>query len=56
MSVAADLMLVQNHHVKSTHIDVLAHWSSDDEVYPGRPRDQVVTAGGVTFAPPACTA
>jgi kynurenine formamidase len=50
VGVAADLMLVTNHHAKSTHIDALAHWSSDNEVYPGRPRDQVVTAAGVTFA------
>lgn len=38
VSVAADLMLVTNHHAKSTHIDALAHWSQDDQVYPGRPR------------------
>lgn len=50
VGVAADLILVTNHHSKSTHIDALAHWSTDGEVYPGRPRDQVVTAGGVTFA------
>ncbi|MFC8825141.1 cyclase family protein [Streptomyces sp. NPDC057137] len=49
VGVAADLMLVTNHHARSTHIDALAHWSSDGEVYPGRPRDQAVTAGGVTF-------
>lgn len=50
VGVAADVMLVANHHGKSTHIDALAHWSSDDEVYPGRPRAEVVTAGGVTAA------
>lgn len=50
VGVAADLMLVTNHHAKSTHIDALAHWSTDGEVYPGRPRDQVVTAAGVTYA------
>lgn len=49
VGVAADLVLVTNHHAKSTHIDALAHWSTGDEVYPGRPRDQVVTAAGVTF-------
>ncbi len=54
--VAADLTLTQNHHAKSTHIDALAHWSTDGEVYPGRPRDQVVTAGGVTFASTAAFA
>ncbi|MEA5360475.1 cyclase family protein [Amycolatopsis sp., V23-08] len=50
VGVAADLMLVTNHHAKSTHLDALAHWSRDDEVYPGRPRAQAVTAGGVTHA------
>ncbi|MFI6041819.1 cyclase family protein [Nocardia sp. NPDC051321] len=50
IGVAADLMLVTNHHAKSTHIDALAHWSTGSEVYPGRPRDQVVTAAGITFA------
>jgi kynurenine formamidase len=49
LGVAADLIVVTNHHAKSTHIDALAHWSTDGEVYPGRPRDQVVTPGGVTF-------
>jgi kynurenine formamidase len=49
VGVAADLIVVTNHHAKSTHIDALAHWSTDGEVYPGRPRDQVVTPGGVTF-------
>jgi kynurenine formamidase len=56
VGVAADLMLVTNHHAKSTHIDALAHWSHDDEVYPGRPRAQVVTAGGVTHASTAAFA
>ena len=50
MGVAGDLMLVTNHHAKSTHLDALAHWSTDGEVYPGQPRDQVVTAAGVTHA------
>ncbi|HEY4455781.1 MAG TPA: cyclase family protein [Pseudonocardiaceae bacterium] len=49
LGVAADLIMVTNHHAKSTHIDALAHWSTDGEVYPGRPRDQVITPGGVTF-------
>nr|WP_042180252.1 cyclase family protein [Kibdelosporangium sp. MJ126-NF4]CEL14282.1 cyclase [Kibdelosporangium sp. MJ126-NF4]CTQ88649.1 cyclase [Kibdelosporangium sp. MJ126-NF4] len=48
VGVAADLMLVTNHHAKSTHIDALAHWSTGDEVYPGRPRAQAVTPAGVT--------
>ncbi|WP_328456471.1 cyclase family protein [Amycolatopsis sp. NBC_00438] len=50
VGVAADVMLVTNHHAKSTHLDALAHWSTDDRVYPGRPRAEVVTAGGVTHA------
>ncbi|MGW6281506.1 cyclase family protein [Kribbella sp. NPDC055071] len=49
VGVAADLMLVSNHHAKSTHLDALSHWSTDDEVYPGRPRPQAVTAAGVTY-------
>ncbi|MGQ4515588.1 cyclase family protein [Streptomyces sp. DW26H14] len=56
VSTAADLTLIQNHHAKSTHIDALAHWSTDGEVYPGRPRDQVITPGGVTFASTAAFA
>ncbi|MGC4940339.1 cyclase family protein [Kribbella sp. DT2] len=48
VGVAADLMLVSNHHAKSTHLDALSHWSLEGEVYPGRPRDQAVTPGGVT--------
>ncbi|MCS7483139.1 cyclase family protein [Umezawaea endophytica] len=50
IGVAADHVLVTNHHARSTHIDALAHWSTDDQVYPGVPRAQVVTAGGVTHA------
>ncbi|MCK2244255.1 MULTISPECIES: cyclase family protein [unclassified Crossiella] len=50
IGVAADLMLVTNHHANSTHLDALAHWSTDDQVYPGRPRAQTVTPGGVTHA------
>ncbi|GHE96225.1 cyclase family protein [Streptomyces fumanus] len=48
--VAADLSLVYNHHWHSTHLDALAHWSTDDQVYPGRPREQVVTPFGITHA------
>ncbi|GAA2822459.1 cyclase family protein [Crossiella cryophila] len=48
IGVAADLMLVTNHHANSTHLDALAHWSTDDQVYPGRPRAQAVTPAGVT--------
>ncbi|WP_216897094.1 cyclase family protein [Nocardia alni] len=56
VGVAADLMLVTNHHVKSTHLDALSHWSQDGEVYPGRPREQAVTPGGVTHASTAAFA
>jgi len=56
VGVAADLMLVTNHHAKSTHLDALAHWSHDGEVYPGRPREQAVTPGGVTHASTAAFA
>ena len=56
VGVAADLMLVTNHHVKSTHLDALSHWSSDDQVYPGRPRAQAVTAAGVTHGSTAAFA
>ena len=42
VDVAADLMLVTNHHVQSTHLDALAHWSHDGETYPGKPREQVL--------------
>lgn len=54
--VAADLMVVQNHHAKSTHLDALAHWSTDGKVYPGRPREEVVTIAGVTHASTAAFA
>lgn len=50
VAVAADWMLVTNHHAKSTHLDALAHWSRDGDVYPGRPRGEVVTPAGVTHA------
>jgi kynurenine formamidase len=56
MGVSADLMLVTNHHARSTHLDALAHWSTNGEVYPGQPRDQVVTAAGVTHASTAAFA
>lgn len=48
VGVAADQVLVTNHHTKSTHLDALAHWSHGGEVYPGRPRPEVVTPAGVT--------
>lgn len=54
--VAADLSLIYNHHFKSTHIDALAHWSTDGQVYPGRPREEVVTPLGITHASTAAFA
>ncbi|MEU6547695.1 cyclase family protein [Streptomyces sp. NPDC046859] len=54
--VAADLSVVYNHHWKSTHLDALAHWSTDGQVYPGRARNQVVTPVGITHASTAAFA
>ncbi|MGC9382613.1 cyclase family protein [Streptomyces sp. MH13] len=48
--VAADLSVIYNHHWSSTHLDALAHWSTDGQVYPGRPREEVVTPFGITHA------
>ncbi|EGG49855.1 cyclase family protein [Streptomyces griseoaurantiacus] len=54
--VAADMSLIYNHHFKSTHLDALAHWSTDEQVYPGRPRAEVVTPLGITHASTAAFA
>ncbi|BFO17264.1 hypothetical protein SHKM778_36520 [Streptomyces sp. KM77-8] len=54
--VAADLSLIYNHHFKSTHLDALAHWSTDGQVYPGRPTEEVVTPLGITHASTAAFA
>ncbi|MFE2337378.1 cyclase family protein [Streptomyces coelicoflavus] len=54
--VASDLSVVHSHHWKSTHLDALAHWSTDGQVYPGRPREQVVTPVGITHASTAAFA
>ncbi|MFL4910002.1 cyclase family protein [Streptomyces sp. MMS24-I2-30] len=43
----ADMMLVANHHVRSTHLDALGHQIVDGQVYPGRPLAQSVTPAGV---------
>ncbi|WP_329130557.1 cyclase family protein [Streptomyces sp. NBC_00670] len=43
----ADVMLVTNHHVLSTHIDALGHQVRDGRVYPGRPLAESVTPAGV---------
>lgn len=47
MSATADLMLVTNHHPRSTHLDALGHQVRDGQVYPGRPLGEAVTMGGV---------
>ena len=44
----ADVMLVTNHHVHSTHLDALSHQAIDGLVYPGRPLADSVTPAGVT--------
>ncbi|WP_258566232.1 cyclase family protein [Streptomyces parvulus] len=54
--MAADLSVVYNHHWKSTHLDALAHWSTDGRAYPGRPREQAVTPVGITHASTAAFA
>jgi kynurenine formamidase len=47
ISANVDVMLVTNHHPRSTHIDALAHISSEGLVYPGRPLSESVTPAGV---------
>lgn len=42
-----DMMLVTNHHPRSTHLDAVAHIAEDEMVYPGRPLSHSVTPGGV---------
>ncbi|MEW1659140.1 cyclase family protein [Streptomyces sp. NPDC093707] len=43
----ADVMLVTNHHVRSTHLDALSHQIMDGQVYPERPLSESVTPAGV---------
>ncbi|MFE2499874.1 cyclase family protein [Streptomyces scopuliridis] len=43
----ADLMMVTNHHPRSTHLDALAHMPRDGRVYPGRLLGESVTPAGV---------
>ncbi|ONI89626.1 cyclase [Actinosynnema sp. ALI-1.44] len=43
----ADIMVVTNHHVLSTHLDALGHMPQNGQVYPGRPAAEAVTMGGV---------
>ena len=42
-----DVLVVTNHHPRSTHIDALAHIASAGLVYPGRPLHESVTPAGV---------
>ncbi|HEY2063758.1 MAG TPA: cyclase family protein [Amycolatopsis sp.] len=47
--VSADLMLVTNHHPRSTHLDALSHQTFEGKAYPGRPMAECVTPVGVRF-------
>ena len=47
ISAIVDVLLVTNHHPRSTHIDALAHIASGGFVYPGRPLDESVSPAGV---------
>lgn len=42
----AEVMIVTNHHPRSTHLDALAHMPREGQVYPGRPLDESVTPAG----------
>lgn len=46
----AEVMVVTNHHPRSTHLDALAHIPRDGQVYPGRPLGESVTPAGATHA------
>ncbi|PRY44464.1 cyclase family protein [Umezawaea tangerina] len=46
VTAAADLVVVTNHHARSTHVDALCHIAVDGLVYPGRPRSESVGASG----------
>ncbi|SFW81332.1 cyclase family protein [Amycolatopsis australiensis] len=43
----AEVLIVTNHHPRSTHLDALAHMPRAGRVYPGRPLDECVTVAGV---------
>ncbi|MEU7043653.1 cyclase family protein [Streptomyces varsoviensis] len=48
-TATADMMLVTNHHPRSTHLDALGHVAvgeGDGKVYPGRPLTEAVTPAG----------
>jgi len=42
-----DVLLVTNHHPRSTHIDALAHIANEGLVYPGRSLSESVSPAGV---------
>ncbi|WP_211262212.1 cyclase family protein [Nitriliruptor alkaliphilus] len=42
-----DIILITNHHPRSTHLDAVAHIAEGELVYPGRPLASSVTPGGV---------
>ncbi|WP_327401209.1 cyclase family protein [Streptomyces sp. NBC_01288] len=44
----ADVVLITNHHPRSTHLDALTHQSIDGRVYPGRFLADSVSPSGVT--------
>ncbi|GAA1913849.1 cyclase family protein [Streptantibioticus ferralitis] len=43
----ADIMVVTNHHPRSTHVDALGHQARGGQVYPGRALAESVTPAGV---------
>lgn len=47
---AAEVMIVTNHHPRSTHLDALSHQAIDGMVYPGSLFADCVTAAGVSHA------
>lgn len=42
-----DMLLINVHHIKSTHIDALAHVNADGQVYPGVPANEAIVGGTV---------
>lgn len=42
-----DVLVVTNHHPRSTHLDAVAHIASEGMVYPGRPLAESVSPAGV---------
>lgn len=50
MHATADVMVVTNHHPRSTHLDALSHQSIDGRVYPGRLLGDSVSPAGVKHA------